>query len=112
MGSSDIESMRPFATVLEGIDRGRVSDEATRALAEVVAAVRQHEKAGSVTVKIEVKPRKGDSGTVEVKAAASAKVPGPDHAGVFFVDEGGQLTRDDPQMTAMFTRTEVNGGNH
>ena len=111
MGDSEIESMRPFATVLEGIDRGRVSDEATRALAEVVAAVQQHEKAGSVTVKIEVKPRKGDSGTVEVKAATSAKIPGPDHTGVFFVD-GGQLSRDDPTMTAMFTRTEVNGGNH
>ena len=111
MGSSEIESMRPFAVVLEGIDRGRVSDEATRALAEVVAAVQQHEKAGSVTVKIEVKPRKGDSGTVEVKAAASSKVPGPDHTGVFFVDKDG-LTRDDPSMTAMFSRTEVNGGNN
>lgn len=87
--------MRPSLNLLLNLDKGRVLDELSSRLAEVVGAVRETDKKGSLTLKITVSPRSGDD-TVDVEAVTTAVVPKPDHAGVFFVTDKNALTRDDP----------------
>lgn len=101
----------PFAEFLDGIDRGRVSDEAAAKLAELVEAVTDTGRKGTLTLSIVVEPWKGSDANVEVTASASLKKPAPNHGGVFFVGPRYQLSRDDPSMDPMFERGEA-GGSH
>ncbi len=99
-----IGAMRPFADLLLSLDKGRVLDEASARLAEVVRAVMEADKKGSVTIKVTVSPRQGAEVTVEVEAVTTAVVPKPDHAGVFFVTDKHELTRDDPSYESPLIR--------
>ncbi len=103
-------AQKPFAEFLAGIDRGRVSDEITQQLAELVEAVTTYGRPGTLTLRVTVKPFKGGDGTVEVHAASDVKAPKAPHAGVFFYGPGYQLTRDDPSMEPMFDRADIENG--
>ena len=100
---------RPFADLLAGIDRGRVEGEIDDKLRELAEAVHDTRKAGTLTVKLKIGPRKGDDGTVEVAATSTITKPQPDHNAVFFVGPSYGLSRDDPTMDAMITRDEALG---
>lgn len=99
--------MRPFPDVVRELAGGTVLDEATQELSRLVAAVISTRKAGSMTLKIDVKP----NGEISVKAtgAVTAKVPkGEVGETIFFakVNEDGEatLTRDDPRQIKMELR--------
>lgn len=102
--------MKPFAATLAAIDRGRLCDKAAVQLAELTEAVAKHERPGTITVKLTVKPRKGEQGTVDVEAVSTVRLPEPPHTGVFFITEDHQLSRDDPTMDPLFTRDAAQGG--
>lgn len=90
-----------FIAALTGIDHGAVATKADDLLMELVRAVNELGRKGSVTVKIEISPAKGNSVNVQVAATASAKMPEPDAPwGLFFFTEDGALTRDDPRYEA------------
>lgn len=104
--------MRPFVDLLLGLDKGRVADEASVRLAEVIGAVLVTEKKGTVTLKVTVSPRAGGD-TVDVEAVTTAVVPKPDHAGVFFVTDENTLTRDDPAYESPLVRySDAEKGNN
>lgn len=103
--------MRPFTDVLRDMRKGRVVDAASEELAEVVRAVLDTGKAGSISLKLTIKPQgKGDNAVI-VSAALSANKPQaalPD--ALFFADLDGDLLRDDPTQQRMFADVNENQG--
>lgn len=103
--------MRPFTDVLRDIRKGRIVDAAGEELARVVRGVLETDKAGTLTLKLSIKPQgKGDNAVI-VSAALTASVPQaslPD--ALFFADVEGDLLRDDPTQTRMFADAREDRG--
>lgn len=94
--------IRPFADVLRDIQGGEVADEAAILMQQLVAAVHQHGKKGSLRLDIEVQPMKGNAAALMVSAQASIRPPkGEPTAAVFFWDADNNLVRDDPRQLAL-----------
>jgi hypothetical protein len=109
MPEQDPRAAETFVAAISGIDHGAVAGKADVLLMELVNAVREMGRKGSVTVVLEVRPYKGNSLNVEVAASVTAKLPQPEApAGLFFVTEDGALTRDDPRYDRLFD-TEIDG---
>lgn len=101
-------SIRPFADVLHDLGKGQVADEASVLLTDLVQAVTTYGKQGSFTLRIVVAPLKGSAGQVTVSATAKASPPEADPvAAVFFADDSGNLSRNDPRIEPMFDLREV-----
>lgn len=92
---------RPFVDVLKETGKGTAHRDASHLLREVVAAVTDTRKPGTVTVTVKVEvPKKGDF--LLVSAEAKAKVPELDaEASFWFVDGAGNLTRHDPNQLSL-----------
>ncbi len=93
----DPARVRPFADVLHELSKGRVPSEASTKLQELIAAVADVRKAGTLTVKIRVVPDKGTE-MIRVSAAVDCKVPTRDRESLFFVDDEHNLVRDNPNQ--------------
>lgn len=94
--------VRPFADVLHDIRRGAAHDEASEALAEVVAAVAEHRKPGKVTVTVDIKPYANVAEALAVDVQIKSTVPEADHdATLMFADERGVLSRDNPNQPSI-----------
>lgn len=92
-----------FATHFLQIDKGRVHDDATDRLAELVEAVERTAKAGELTIKITVEPRDSetfaDNGELLVEGEVKiSKLPQLKRAAaIFYLAPGkGQITRQNP----------------
>ena len=93
-----------FAAFLVTFNRGRTHDELTTKMAEVVAAVADTGKAGTLTLTIKVTPAKGVDGMVLVEDDVKAKVPTLSRAAaMFYVAEGGILSENHPGQLGMFS---------
>lgn len=92
--------VRPFAEFLLQQGYGGTHDELTYGLHDLIAAVKDHGKAGTLTLKISVAPvGKGDERQVMVTDAVTLKAPeGKRPTSIFFVDSDGNLTRKDPRQ--------------
>lgn len=107
MIESKTGEIAPFADVLASINRGALADEAAALLANLVQEVSHIGKKGRLTITIDVAPFTGGGDTVALSGHASVKPPARDpHAGVFFFDEAGALTRNDPRMNTLFDAAE------
>jgi hypothetical protein len=92
--------MRLITDIMRDVKKGRLVEEATAALAEVVRSVDELHKAGSVTITLTVKP--GDDNEKTIAASLSMKKPSRDiPPAIFFSDEEGDLHRDDPAQREM-----------
>lgn len=90
---------RPFADWLREQAAGRTHDELSEALAEVTAAVKDTGKKGSITLTISITPLKNGGGALTVSDAVKKAVPQHDRrTTVFYADNDGNLTRDDPMQ--------------
>lgn len=99
--------MRPITDILREMRRGRIVEDATEALGEVVKAVDATNKPGSVTIKIKVKPSKDGGWEKTLSASVSTDVPRPDLPdAVFFSNVDGDLVRDDPDQKPLFGDSE------
>ena len=88
---------RPFADFLA--QQGRAHDELTQGLHEVIAAVKETGKAGSVTLTIKVEPDKKATGIFRISDNVNIKAPAHDRgARIYFSDASGNLTRSDPNQ--------------
>lgn len=100
--------VRPFADVLRDIQGGEVADEAAMLMQQLVGAVREFGKKGSMRLDIEVLPMKGNEKALMVSAQASIKPPkGEPTTAVFFFDGDHNLVRDDPRQLALPGLREV-----
>lgn len=97
--SDEPKQIRPFADILRDLGRGAVVDDAAIQLQALVTAVQTHGKKGSLTLKVEVAPMKGDLAAMFVAARVDMRPPsGEPVAAVFFADDDGNLVRDDPKQ--------------
>ena len=98
----DDGQVRPFATTLQEIGGGKLAARLAAQLVELTAAVKATGKKGAITLKIEVAPlKKAAANTLVVSGSSTAKVPEGEDANptsVFFADDDGNLSRDDPQQ--------------
>lgn len=95
--------MVPFTDVVNQIRKGAVSEELNAALKAVNDAVLATGKKGEVTLKIVIKPMKGNRSQCEVVPAISFKPPKEDlPSGIFFLTNDGDLVRNDPEQKELF----------
>lgn len=91
--------IRPFAELLTMLDHGAAHAEASRALHDLVAAVRDTGKGGTMTITLKLGPLKGNVDQLVVAAQVAAKPPKSEPAAaIFYVDDAGNLVRNDPRQ--------------
>lgn len=100
--------MKPITDILRDIRKGMVAEAAGEELAQVVRAVTATGKPGSLTIKLTVKPQKGDSEQVVISSKLSATTPTADMPeAIFFADMDGDLHRNDPRQPEMFRSADL-----
>jgi hypothetical protein len=86
-----------FIQTLPHMHGGATASDLASKLKELVAAVGQTGKKGSLKLKIALKPAGG--GKVELSAEVSGEIPKPSQqASIFFTTEKNELTRIDPEQ--------------
>ncbi len=94
--------MRLITDILRDIRKGAAIEEGTNALADVVRAVDETGKEGSVTIVLKVKPPKHGGPEKTLVAEISCKKPCADIApAIFFSNQEGDLVRFDPRQEEM-----------
>jgi hypothetical protein len=96
-----------FSAVLVDLDRGRVHDAATTALADVIEGVSRFGGKGKLTLAITVEPQDPktfeDTGVMVLAATVKADAPKATHApSVFYADGLRSISRDDPHRDDPF----------
>lgn len=91
-----------FAAVFLGHAKGRAHTEASKKLAEVVEAVMETGKPGSVTVKLTISRDKEIKSMVKVADAVTAKIPTEIRRSMWFPGDDNTLHRNDPRQQSMF----------
>lgn len=94
---SEARRTRPFADLLRELDKGRVHNELSEKLQELVEAVMTLRKPGTVQLALRIDAGKGDD-MVELTAAVTTKVPKQARTSVFFVDDEHNLSRNNPHQ--------------
>lgn len=91
--------IRDFQDILTDLDDGHVHEELTRVLRDVVRGVREANAAGSITLKISLKP---EGRQFVVNADVTSKIPTrKPSASVFFATDDGDLRKDDPKQVPL-----------
>lgn len=94
--------IKPFGAWLQEQRNGVLHAELSEALAEVSAAVLQHNKPGKLGLAITVKPAGNAQFTVFVSDEVKVTVPQPDKpTSMFFADDDGNLSRRDPRQAEL-----------
>lgn len=96
--------MRLITDILREYRNGKAADVASRKLSELVQAVDETGKPGTLTITFKVKPEKGGGSQKTIACDVKAKMPDDDlPEAVFFSDSEGSLHRADPQQREMFS---------
>lgn len=100
--------MRPFTDILRDYRKGKAVDQITTALSELVRAVDETHKGGTLSIKITVKPEADGGNQKTMSIAVDMKKPLPSIPdAIFFSDDEGDLHRSDPNQQEMFTEATV-----
>ena len=103
------DHVRPFSDWLREQQSGRTHDELTDALATLAAAVKETGKKGSISLTITVAPfDKGNGAALTVTDLVKVALPQHDRRkSIFYADDNGNLTRDDPMQPTFEGLREV-----
>jgi hypothetical protein len=107
----ELPQRRPFAAWLQEQRDGGLNAELSDAMAEVVSAVVDQEKQGTVTLKVTVAPV-GDGGGNQVLISDEVKVAPPEPPRpkkLFFADSSGNVSRRDPRQNELPGLRRVGG---
>lgn len=99
-----------FAVFLIQHSRGEAHEQISDEFHELLAAVQRHGRKGSLTIKVSVEPPKGgaDGAPVLVGIESDIKAPRPiAPPAMYFVDDDGRPTRNDPRQIAAFDVRDV-----
>ncbi len=99
------QTPRPFSDFLLEHMAGRVHTDATTELHQLVAAVAQHGKKGTLSVIITVEPSRGrvDGDPVSIAATTVLKAPkGLTPSVPYYLDGEGNPSRNDPRQPLLF----------
>jgi hypothetical protein len=98
-GEVDIPPVKPLSAILMEHRNGGLHNEASEELQKVVAAVKETQKKGSLTITIAVEPAKDDEMSVVLMDSLSAKAPRPStKPSRWFTDDHGNVSRTDPRQ--------------
>lgn len=100
------QALTAFSEHMRTMARGSIDAEITDELAALVREVRIHNRAGTLTIVLGVKPDggEGDWVALDVKKI-SANAPQPARRGaVFYARSNGDLLRDDPEQMKLQLR--------
>jgi len=92
--------VQPFAGILQKIGKGVAHTRISEAMQQLVVAVTETGKKGTLTLTVTVEQMK-DAETLSVSANCTVKLPQEQQASIFYADEAGNLTRNDPRQTAV-----------
>lgn len=91
-------TLKPFAAVLQEHRDGVLHAELSEKLAELVRAVAEEDKSGTLTLGLRVGPGPMP-GSIVISPTVTSKVPTPPlDAALFFHDDSGNLSRRDPRQ--------------
>ncbi|MGN6609961.1 MAG: hypothetical protein ACTHMS_23495 [Jatrophihabitans sp.] len=91
---------RPFADVLQALQRGKTHRELSSSLQALTSAVVDTHRKGTLTLKLTLSINK--AGMIEVDDAVSLVLPKQDRTtSLFFPDKDRNLVRDDPNQLAL-----------
>lgn len=98
---TEVPETKTFEQLVKEQRNGGLAAELSQAIADVAFGVQQHQKQGTVAVKLTVSP--GETpGTVTVEDQVAVKVPEPAKPKtLFFADEAGNLTRRNPAQATL-----------
>lgn len=100
--------MRAFTDVIRDHRNGRLVAELSERLAKVVSGVEETGKQGTITLKLTIKPSKGEEGAFKVSPSISTGIPEVDLPdALFFSDEHGSLVRESPTQRGMFDVNDI-----
>lgn len=92
-------AIRPFDQVLREINGGRLVEELTNELTEVVEAVKASGKAGKIALTITLKPRGSANAQLEVIPSVRGTKPERERPlSIFYINQDMGLQRNDPQQ--------------
>jgi hypothetical protein len=98
-GEVEAPPVKPLSAILMEHRGGGLHNEASEELQKVVAAVKETQKKGSLTITISVEPAKDDEMSVVLMDALSAKAPRPStKPSRWFTDDHGNVSRSDPRQ--------------
>lgn len=96
------DDARPFHDYLREHRNGATHDKLSDMLQELVEAVAAEGKAGSVTLKVTVKPSDAGRDAVVMLMEAKASLPKPaEHGSIWFITPDHNLQRDDPKQARL-----------
>lgn len=97
--AADEKTVAPFVRFLQEHRNGRLAHELAEALNELVQAVTETTKPGTLTLAIKVKPADKGTGALMVSDNVTVKRPVAERgASVFYADDHNNLTRRDPRQ--------------
>lgn len=95
---------RDFAAFLMEHRRGKSHAELSEALRDLVVAVEETRKVGRITYTLTIRPQERTPGAVMVADQIKCSMPEHDRSeSIFFATESGELIRNDPRQTTLFT---------
>jgi hypothetical protein len=86
-----------FNATIQNIRDGALLELLTGKLSEVVEAVQEHGKSGSLSITLNIKPNGDDA--VTISSSVKAKVPEGTVGDALFFVSGGNLVRRNPRQT-------------
>lgn len=95
---------KPFAAFVQEQRNGGLHGELSDSLAQLVSAVGEHRKSGSLVLTVKVTPN-NDGSTVTVTDKTKLTLPEGDRgAAIYFIDEHGNLSRQNPRQMEMLLK--------
>ncbi|OZC62329.1 hypothetical protein CH304_00380 [Rhodococcus sp. 15-649-1-2] len=96
--TDDDRTIKPFAKFLRELQKGRVHEELSTQLHDLVAAVQDTGKAGTLTLTLKVEKQK-NTDMLLIGDDVKTKIPKLDRASsLWFVDGDGNVSRDNPDQ--------------
>lgn len=104
--TGEVLQTTPFSQQLAFLSKGCLDAELTEHLAELIKAVRDTGKGGSITLQLKISMlNQRDENAVKVTPAVSVKTPKlPPYDSVMFSTADGDLLRDDPKQRVLDLR--------
>lgn len=98
------EPPRDFAAFLLEHAQGKTHAELSHALRDLVTSVVDTRKGGQLTLTVKIKPQPNIDGAVQIADTVKCTLPEYDRPeSIFFVTQAGDLVRNDPRQTSLFT---------
>lgn len=90
--------------------RGNVLSTASGELRQLIEAIKETGKKGSITLTLAITPEDGDNDAISIDTTIKVTAPKrPNPKSIFFIDKDNGLSRQDPRQAEMFAERQRQG---